>query len=148
MKTGQLTAKQAAFVREYLVSLNATDAARRAGYSEKTAAEVGYENLRKPQIQDAVERALSERAARTELSADEIITGLRREANYQGEGSSHAARISAWGWLGKHLTMFSDRLDVRVGAIEKLATLTPDQMKALEELGDQELLAAIEEALS
>lgn len=42
-----LTEKQARFVAEYLVDLNATEAARRAGYSEKTAYAIGFENLRK-----------------------------------------------------------------------------------------------------
>ena len=148
MSARQLTAKQAAFVREYLVDLNATGAARRAGHSERTASEVGYENLRKPQINEAIERALAERAARTELSADEVIAGLRREANYKGEGSSHSARVSAWSWLGKHQAMFADRLDLKIGAIEKLATLTSDQLKTLEGLEDEQLLAAIEQALT
>jgi len=148
MSASRLTAKQAAFVQEYLVDLNATGAARRAGYSERTAAEVGYENLRKPQISEAIESALAERAARTELSADEVIAGLRREANFKGEGSSHSARVSAWSWLGKHQAMFADRLDLKIGAIEKLATLTSDQLKTLEGLEDEELLAAIEQALT
>ena len=148
MSASRLTAKQAAFVQEYLVDLNATGAARRAGYSERTAAEVGYENLRKPQISEAIEGALAERAARTELSADEVIAGLRREANFKGEGSSHSARVSAWSWLGKHQAMFADRLDLKIGAIEKLATLTSDQLKTLEGLEDEELLAAIEQALN
>ncbi len=148
MSGPKLTEKQAAFVREYLVSLNATDAARRAGYSKKTASEVGYENLRKPQIREAIENALAERAQRTELTADEVIAGLRREANFKGEGSSHAARVSAWSWLGKHQAMFADRLDLKIGAIEKLATLTSDQLKTLEGLEDEELLAAIEQALT
>ena len=75
MSARGLTAKQAAFVREYLTSLNATDAARRAGYSKKTASEVGYENLRKPQIRDAIDTALAERAQRTELTQDEVPEG-------------------------------------------------------------------------
>ncbi|WP_149866388.1 terminase small subunit, partial [Tropicimonas marinistellae] len=45
----KLTAKQQRFVEEYLTDLNATQAAIRAGYSQQTASEVGYENLREPQ---------------------------------------------------------------------------------------------------
>ena len=48
----QLTAKQERFVQEYLVDLNATQAAIRAGYSRKTAYSIGEENLKKPDIQD------------------------------------------------------------------------------------------------
>ena len=54
----KLTPKQAAFVAEYLISLNASEAARKAGYSPKTAAETGYENLRKPHIAAAIQKAM------------------------------------------------------------------------------------------
>ncbi len=47
----KLTAKQEAFVNEYLVDLNVTQAAIRAGYSVKTAEQVGYQQLRKLQFQ-------------------------------------------------------------------------------------------------
>ena len=53
-----LNAKQNRFVEEYLVDLNATKAAIRAGYSERTAEVIGYENLRKPQIQEAIQLSL------------------------------------------------------------------------------------------
>lgn len=55
-----LTDKQAKFVEEYLVDFNATQAAIRAGYSEKTAYSIGWENLRKPEIIEAIrEKAMS-----------------------------------------------------------------------------------------
>lgn len=72
----QLTPKQALFVLEYLVDLNATQAAIRAGYSAKTAAEIGKENLTKPQIAEAVRKAQDERAARLKIDADEILREL------------------------------------------------------------------------
>lgn len=68
-----LTPKQQRFVEEYLVDLNATQAAIRAGYSEKTAAETGYENLRKPQIAEAIAKAQSERSERTQITADRVL---------------------------------------------------------------------------
>jgi Terminase small subunit len=55
-----LTAKQQFFVREYLVDLNATQAAIRAGYSKNCASEIGYENLRKHQIAAAIDNAFME----------------------------------------------------------------------------------------
>ena len=58
----RLTEKQARFVAEYLVDLNATEAAKRAGYSEKTAYSIGFENLRKPEIQEAVQEKVGEQA--------------------------------------------------------------------------------------
>lgn len=68
-----LTEKQKRFVAEYLVDLNATQAAIRAGYSEKTARAVGYENLTKPDIQDAILKGREEQTKRTEVTADRVI---------------------------------------------------------------------------
>jgi len=53
-KNGQLTPKEQRFVAEYLVDFNASRAAVRAGYSKKTACQIGYENLIKPDIQAAI----------------------------------------------------------------------------------------------
>ena len=72
-----LTAKQQVFVEEYLVDLNATQAAIRAGYSKKTATEMGYENLTKPHIAAAVASAMQERSARVQLEADDVLRHLK-----------------------------------------------------------------------
>lgn len=68
-----LTAKQAAFVREYLVDLNATQAAIRAGYSKNRAGEIGYQQLRKTTIQAAIKEEMEKRAERTEITADKVL---------------------------------------------------------------------------
>ena len=65
-----LTPKQERFVAEYLIDLNATQAAIRAGYSVKTAKQAGSENLSKPDIAKAVQDAQAARAARTEITQD------------------------------------------------------------------------------
>lgn len=72
-----LTAKQERFVAEYLIDLNATQAAIRAGYSEKTARQIGDENLSKPDIAAAVKIAMDARADRNGVTQDEVISGLR-----------------------------------------------------------------------
>ncbi len=72
-----LTDKQRRFVDEYLVDLNATQAAIRAGYSQKTARQIGDENLSKPDIAEAVQEAQVTRAKRTEVTQDEVINDLR-----------------------------------------------------------------------
>ncbi len=69
----RLTDKQKRFVAEYLVDLNATAAAIRAGYSKKTAEVIGYENLRKPQIEAAINQAIQEREKRTEITQDMVL---------------------------------------------------------------------------
>jgi len=68
-----LTPKQQRFVELYLVDLNATQAAIRAGYSKKTAAQVGFENLRKPQIAAAVSKAKEERSEATKIDAEWVL---------------------------------------------------------------------------
>lgn len=74
----KLTAKQESFVREYLIDLNATQAAIRSGYSAKTAGQIGDENLKKPGIAAAIQKAMDERAARTEITADRVLKELAK----------------------------------------------------------------------
>jgi phage terminase small subunit len=72
------TLKQRRFVREYLIDGNATQAAIRAGYSAKTAAAIGFENLRKPEIAEKVEAAQERIAAKLDVTADDIARELHR----------------------------------------------------------------------
>lgn len=81
MPSRPLTPKQQAFVREYLVDLNASAAARRAGYSERTAGSIGDENLKKPEIRRAIDAALKRRAERVEVSQDHVLRSLLEIAN-------------------------------------------------------------------
>ena len=105
-----MTNKQQLFIEEYLIDLNATQAAIRAGYSEKTAGQSGERTLKNVEVGAAITAALEARSERTEVTQDMVIEGLSIEANRTGEGSSHAARVSAWGLLAKHLGMFIERV--------------------------------------
>jgi phage terminase small subunit len=132
-----LTPKQAAFVQEYLIDLNATQAAIRAGYSVRTAQRLGSENLSKPLVADAVTAAMKARSQRTELSQDEVISGIRdtigrcnqSEAVCDASGKpvlvmtpagavapayrfEPMAVLRGWELLGKHLGMFTNRHEV------------------------------------
>lgn len=75
-----MTKKQKLFVEEYLLDLNATQAAIRAGYSPETAGAIGAENLKKPQIQKAVARAMAERSRRTGVNAERVVRELAKVA--------------------------------------------------------------------
>jgi len=75
-----LTPKQERFVAEYLKDLNATQAAIRAGYSEKTAKQQGSENLTKPDIAAAVEAGKARQLASADLTAARVLEELRRLA--------------------------------------------------------------------
>lgn len=75
-RPAKLTNKQRAFIEQYLIDFNATQAAIRAGYSEHTAGSIGAENLRKPQIS----RAIEARFDILKMSADEVLIGLADHA--------------------------------------------------------------------
>jgi phage terminase small subunit len=75
-----LTAKQQRFVDEYLIDLNATQAAIRAGYSTKTAADIGRQLLRKTPVAEQIQSAQAERAERTHITQDRVLQELARIA--------------------------------------------------------------------
>ena len=91
-----LTNKQKKFISEYLVDLNATQAAIRAGYSPKSAYAIGVENLRKPQIAEAIEKAQEANRIRNETTID-LIDEMHKEAfmvakeNHQASAMTTAA---------------------------------------------------------
>lgn len=76
----KLTKKQQMFVDEYLIDLNATQAAIRAGYSVDSAKEIGCENLTKPNIQQAIGAAMAERSKRTGINQDRVVLELAKIA--------------------------------------------------------------------
>lgn len=69
----KLTPKQELFVKEYLIDLNATQAALRAGYSVKSAERIGLELLRKTQVAAAIAKQKEKRAAKIELTAEKML---------------------------------------------------------------------------
>ena len=130
-----LTPKQQGFVDEYLVDLNATQAAIRTGYSEKTAYSQGQRLLKDVEIAAAVQTAMDKRAERTEITADFVLSGIREIAErclqrvpvMAGRGEDRSQLIDEEGrhvWtfdssgankafenLGKHLKLFTDKVE-------------------------------------
>lgn len=78
--SSSLTPKQERFVKEYLIDLNATQAAIRAGYSEKTAYSIGHENLSKPEIQAALADARKQLAENSGISPERVLKEFGRLA--------------------------------------------------------------------
>jgi phage terminase small subunit len=126
-----LTAKQEMFVQEYLVDLNATQAAIRAGYSEKTAGSIGHELLKKPEIATRIEELKRERAEKAGITAEWVLQKLTEvvaksmqekpvekwdyqkkqmvetgEYVYDSQGANRALEL-----IGKHLGMFKDKIE-------------------------------------
>lgn len=125
----KLTPKQSAFVHEYLVDLNATQAAIRAGYSAKTACEQASRLLADVKIAEAVKAAMDARAERTEITADYVLDGIKslverciqaeavkdNQGNLTGEYKFEAASaLRGYELLGKHLGLFPNKVDVSV----------------------------------
>ena len=75
-----MTKKQQRFVDEYLIDLNATQAAIRAGYSPDTAQQMGSENLSKPVIRNAIDKAIAKRSRRTGINQDRVINEIAKVA--------------------------------------------------------------------
>jgi hypothetical protein len=100
-----LTPKQRKFVQEYLIDLNATAAARRAGYSAKTANELGYKVKRNPAVAQAIAEALAEQ---TGISKAFIVDELAQIARGEVENTQVHDRLSALDKLGRILGMFKD----------------------------------------
>lgn len=131
----KLTDKQTAFVREYLVDLNATQAAIRAGYSERTASRIGPQLLGKTWVREAIEKAQAKRARRVEVTQDYVLSNLvevvertmqrapvmdrkgeqvtdeegRAVWTFDAKGANRALEL-----LGKHLGIFTDKVQTEV----------------------------------
>lgn len=108
----KLTPKQQRFIDEYLVDLNATQAAIRAGYSEATAPEIGCQNLMKLNIKEAIAERQQKRAERTEITQDRVLLEVARLAFSDGRKA-----FDERGQL-KPITQWDDDLGAAVSSIE------------------------------
>lgn len=125
----KLTLKQKKFADEYIISGNATEAARKAGYSKKTANRIATENLSKPVIKSYIDERLaqlqSEKIADQEEVLQFITSIMRGEVTEQtliGEGMGEqrvtdievaaASRLKAAELLGKRYAMWTDKQEI------------------------------------
>lgn len=138
--TQELTDRQARFCEEYLIDLNATQAAIRAGYSEKTANRIASELLSKLDIQEKITELKAERAKRTEMTQDSVIQELAAVTRAEIKGVRAVDKLKALELLGKHLGMFVERYEVNAAEIEKRIAEAREQGK---KEGTQELLEAM-----
>lgn len=132
-----MTQKQKRFIEEYLIDLNATQAAIRAGYSPDTAQQTGSENLSKPVIRAQIDRAMAERSKRTGVNAERVVQELAKIAFV------NAAEVID----PKTATVKEDALPEDTAAIQSVKVKTfgedglereikmADKLKALELLG-------------
>lgn len=119
-----LTDRQAKFVDEYLVDLNATQACIRAGYSAKSADKIGHELLGKTGVSEAIAKRMKDRERRTEITQDYVLNTIRStvercsqaepvtdsEGNPTGEYKFDASNVlKGCELMGKHLAMWTDK---------------------------------------
>ena len=108
-----MTPKQARFVSEYLIDLNASAAARRAGYSTKTADRIGPELLGKTCVSKLIAERIQKRQQRTEITQDSVLRNLKAlvDRSMRFDDAPHMqAALKANELLGKHLGMFTDKI--------------------------------------
>lgn len=131
----KLTEKQKLFCDEYIISLNATQAAIKAGYAEKTAFAIGSENLRKPKIQDYISERMKQKESSLIATQDEVLqyltSVLRGESQTTdtllveiGDGCqevqevekkpSEKDRLKAAELLGKRYGLYTDKISADV----------------------------------
>ena len=135
-----LTKKQKRFVEEYLVDLNATQAAIRAGYSTASARQIADENMSKPDIKNAIEKALAERSKRTGVNADRIIQELAKLAFINPTDVMNMDEATVRGDANRDDTAAISSVKVKTiptedGNITEREVRTYDKIKALELLG-------------
>lgn len=130
-----LTDKQKRFCDEYLIDLNATQAALRAGYSKKTAKQIGQQNLTKLDLKNYIDKRMKEKESELVANQDEVLkyltAVLRGETTAQeivvewtGDGCSKAKtmkkapsekeRLRAAELLGKRYALFTDKVETDV----------------------------------
>jgi phage terminase small subunit len=130
----KLTPKQQRFCEEYVIDLNATKAANRAGYSEKTSYSIGHENLSKPEISKRITELQAELSEKTDVDAEYVIRGFVELFNkcsgkelveaHDNDGALRTKMVfdpngthKALDSLGRHLGFYNDKLNLDHGGV-------------------------------
>ncbi|WP_032115186.1 terminase small subunit [Candidatus Arsenophonus nilaparvatae] len=148
-----LTDKQEAFCREYLIDLNATQAAIRAGYSEKTAKDIACQNLAKLNIQKRIQTLMEERKNRIEVNADYVLKRLvaidQMDVLDIITESGDIRPIKDWPKVWRTTLSGFDIASIRVDGAEALLKKIkwPDKIKNLELLGKHVSVQAFREQI-
>lgn len=136
-RLNELTDKQKAFVNEYLIDLNATQAAIRAGYSAKNAGKIGSQLLEKTRVSAEIQKAMAKREKRTEITQDRVLKELATIGFFQ---------ITDFMKVDKGQLVIKDTSDVDLENIPAISGIKAtqfgldvrfhDKVKALELIGE------------
>ena len=148
---GTLNERQRRFVEEYLVDLNATQAAIRAGYSKKTAYRTGADNLKKPQISKAIQGRIQKRSERAKIDADYVLNRLVEidELDVADilDGGGNMLPVQDWPKQWRQSITGIDIQQIMIGDAESVIRKIkwPDKLRNLELLGKHVNVKAFEE---
>jgi phage terminase small subunit len=123
----ELTKKQEMFCIEYLIDLNATQAAIRAGYSKHTAKDIACENLAKPNISKKIAELFEERANKTKIDAQYVLlksNELLERCMVEGEDFSPSGAGKALDLIGKHVDVQAFNEKATIDATVKVKSFT------------------------
>ncbi len=134
-----MTPKQQRFVQEYLIDLNATQAATRAGYSAKTAEQIDYQQLQKASVNAAIQAAMEARSERTGITQDYVLDTIKetiercsqaepvldRKGEHVHVDTPDGMTVPAYAFdsnavlrgcelLGRHLKLFTDKVEAKI----------------------------------
>jgi phage terminase small subunit len=101
-----MNTKEARFMAEYLIDGNATRAAIRAGYSKRSASQLGYRLLRKDHIGKAIAAARAQVAKKAEVTARGVLSDVQRVFELAVQAGQYSAALKAQDLLGRHLGMW------------------------------------------
>ena len=108
----ELTPKQQLFIKESLIDLNATQSAIRAGYSKKNADKIGSELLGKTRIKEAIEKSLTKRTDKLDITAEYVLNSLKEVAEASKARNDSAGANRSLELLGKYLKLFTDKQEI------------------------------------
>ncbi len=138
-----MTAKQKRFCQEYLISLNATDAAIKAGYSKKSARSVGQENLTKPDIKNYIAEKLQEIEDSKIMDAKEVMERLtavgRREVS-EHQVVTLRNKTEKWVPTGEDGALKKMIIESETAEVVEMPAKISDVNKALELMGKRHAL--------
>ncbi len=130
-----MTPKQERFVAEYMLDLNATQAAARAGYSPKTAAEQGYQLLHKTSVQEAIQDLQAKFRERMEVSKESVTAQLNTAYDMAEANGQTAVMVQATMGIAKVHGLLVDKTE----EVKPTENMTPDELRAESERIDAEL---------
>jgi phage terminase small subunit len=122
----ELTDRQKRFVAEYLIDPNQKQAAIKAGYSEKTAEQIGYQLLQKTSVAEAIAKAQEKRAKKADVTAAKVLQELA-DIGFDKDNERTTDRLKALELMGKHLAMFTDKVEMK-------ATITEADVRLVEKV--------------